>query len=236
MSKCHIPIQLIVRGISITLLASLVIVSVVACSSDAASPTDVEDDFFVRPTLEIEVTFTPVPTYTREAEDCELERGTSCPGADISGLDLGEIKGDSGKDGRVPVRRAADLRDADFTGAIAVGTNLEGARLDGGIFRDANLENANMLSASAYQADFTGANLKGVVLEYVDAEDAIFDGADLTGATLTGANLGNANFTGANLTGADLTDAQIEGAILDEVVFCQTVMPDGSKNDSNCLD
>ena len=38
------------------------------------------------------------------------------------------------------------------------------------------------------------------------------------------------NFTGANLEGANLTGVSLQGVIL-----CNTTMPDGSINNSNCI-
>jgi uncharacterized protein YjbI with pentapeptide repeats len=46
--------------------------------------------------------------------------------------------------------------------------------------------------------------------------------------------LSNAVFDGANLKGANLKGAKVDGAKLDAAKFCNTVMPDGSMNDSGC--
>ena len=51
--------------------------------------------------------------------------------------------------------------------------------------------------------------------------------------------LGKATFMGtilkgANLTKADLTDADLRGALLRGHIFCETKMPDGTLNNSNC--
>ena len=56
-------------------------------------------------------------------------------------------------------------------------------------------------------------------------------------ADLRGANLEDADLTGAYLAKADLTDANLRGAhlavvLLKDVVFCNTIMPDGSTNKS----
>ena len=62
---------------------------------------------------------------------------------------------------------------------------------------------------------------------------------DLSGANLTEARLDGANLTGANLKEANLTDVILIGANLDGAdttgaIFCRTIMPDGSKNKSEC--
>jgi hypothetical protein len=68
-------------------------------------------------------------------------------------------------------------------------------------------------------ANFGGANLKRV---------------SFAGATLIGANLGGANLEGACLVDADLTDATLGKTNRKGAVFCRTIMPDGSPNDSGC--
>ena len=59
-------------------------------------------------------------------------------------------------------------------------------------------------------------------------------GANLSGANLSGANLSGANLTGANLKGANLFVATLTGANLTGTVFCYTMMPVGSTNNSGC--
>ena len=56
--------------------------------------------------------------------------------------------------------------------------------------------------------------------------------ADLSGADLSGASLRNVNLTGANLKGADLTGADVSGATLEDVVWGNTVCPDGTNSDA----
>jgi uncharacterized protein YjbI with pentapeptide repeats len=49
-----------------------------------------------------------------------------------------------------------------------------------------------------------------------------------------GAMLNVANLRGADLHQADLSEADLTGAKLLYAVFCNTTMPDGSINNSNC--
>lgn len=56
-----------------------------------------------------------------------------------------------------------------------------------------------------------------------------FRGADLRGADFQGADLGGACFVGADLEGAKLGGAALNGA-----TFCNTVLPDGTVDDSGC--
>jgi len=69
-----------------------------------------------------------------------------------------------------------------------------------------------------------GCDLREVNLRKADLTQAILRGVDLEGA-----NLFYANLTGANLISAKLTKANLRRAI-----FCNTTMPDGSINNSNC--
>jgi len=60
--------------------------------------------------------------------------------------------------------------------------------------------------------------------------DSNFFGADLRGADFRGANLSGGCFVGADLTGAKLGSS----VNLHKAVFCNTVMPDGTRDDSGC--
>ena len=65
-------------------------------------------------------------------------------------------------------------------------------------------------------------------------------GAVLSGANFTLADLRGADFRGAVLDGACLLGANLAGAVIDETtvlgdaIFCRTIMPDGSLNNSGC--
>lgn len=63
-----------------------------------------------------------------------------------------------------------------------------------------------------------------------DLSDSSFFAADLRGADLRGANVRGGCFLAANLLGATLDDS----VNLQEAVFCQTVMPDGTVDSSGC--
>jgi len=233
------------------LIVVLITGTAVACAADSSFPNVEESSLGPTPTFAPEFRptqitedcastlceSTPVPTVVQGTDDCEFGRGASCPGVDLSGLDLGAIMHDYKTEGR----DGFDMRGGDLTDAILIGTNLEAARIEGTILHQANLKGANLRSSFGYQADFTGANLTGVMFMYADIEEAIFDGANLTNANLgnailVNASLRDADLTGTDLTGADLRGADLEGAILDGTIFCRTTMPDESMNDTNCLD
>ena len=72
---------------------------------------------------------------------------------------------------------------------------------------------------------FRNLNVRGAVLS-----SANFSGADLSSADLRGAVLRD-----ACLVGADLTDARLDNStVLGGAIFCQTIMPDTSVDNSGC--
>ena len=77
----------------------------------------------------------------------------------------------------------------------------------------------------AFSTVFRNLNVRGANLG-----NSSFTGADLTGADFRGANLSGACFVSADLTGVRLGSA----VNLHKAVFCNTVMPDGTRNDSDC--
>ena len=58
-----------------------------------------------------------------------------------------------------------------------------------------------------------------------------FEGKSVTATTEseTSSDMPPTNFTGADLTGANL-----EGVNVDGVILCNTIMPDGTTNNSSC--
>jgi hypothetical protein len=90
--------------------------------------------------------------------------------------------------------------------------------------RDANLSSANLTQATLIYADLAGANLRYAGLHLANLGHANLGGADLRGADLRIANLHNANLRHADLAHADLTGAR----------FCDTTMPDGSRDNAGC--
>jgi len=146
-----------------------------------------------------------------ECETSLLSSGTFCRygilvssyGVDLSGIDLSGL----------------DLSEMNFHDGTYVGTNFSQGVLYGAYFYGANLENAV----------FDGANLNGAYFTY---------GGRLTNASLVDANLRYTHFyradlAGANLTGADLTDADLRQANLDNVIWGNTICPDGTVSDDH---
>lgn len=77
----------------------------------------------------------------------------------------------------------------------------------------------------AFSSVFRNRDVRGANLSH-----SSFAGADLRGADFRGANLSGACFVSADLTGARLGSS----VNLRKAVFCNTVMPDGTRNDGGC--
>lgn len=92
-----------------------------------------------------------------------------------------------------------------------------------------DLSNMDLSSATFTDANFsfttlTGTNFTGSDLSFAQLGYAAMKNANLTNANLSSAYLYGANLSGAVTTGAVFTNAQ----------YCNTVMPNGSTNNSNC--
>jgi hypothetical protein len=122
--------------------------------------------------------------------------------------------------------------------------NLSNANLAGGYFLNAALSQANLQGAILSNANFSGANLSGADLSNSNPKARLPLSANFTRASLTNANLSNSNFrgatfTGADLSGADLTNSSLLGttglqtATLTNVIWSNTVCPDGSNSDQD---
>jgi uncharacterized protein YjbI with pentapeptide repeats len=136
----------------------------------------------------------------------------------------------------------------DFSNCILSGVcEISGANLQGAIFVNSdfseqdwsrtNLSGANLSGAGLEQTLFNGANLSGANLNGAFLNQSEFIGADLTGAYLINAcDIEFANFCQANLTNAILRNAtnEREPFILDDAIFQNTVMPDGSIRNEGC--
>lgn len=104
-------------------------------------------------------------------------------------------------------------------GAYLSLVSLAGMDLSG-----ANLEGADLSKSDLRKVELTGANLAKADIRDSDLTDATLVGADLVGAKLKHANLTRADFTGATVAIGQLSSAYL----------CNTVMPNGTKNDSGC--
>lgn len=71
-------------------------------------------------------------------------------------------------------------------------------------------------------ANFEGADLSGACFGQTAASNANLSYAKLRGAILDEVTFRNANFSHTDLSGAMLN------FVLNEAIFCETIMPDGS--------
>lgn len=118
--------------------------------------------------------------------------------------------------GTCPILPDTDCHEADLTLA-----NLEGSDLRRANLRDANLYGADLRHADLRDADLTSADLRNT---------------DLTDADLRNAILTDALFKDSNLTRADLEGAEASNAQFTKSLYCETIRPDGVKDDRNCAD
>ena len=138
--------------------------------------------------------------------------------------------------------RGVVLRHAQLQDAFLAGVNFSptrSSRPGGRVMRaqaacEPNCQNADLSGANLSNAWVTRANLTDANLNDANLTGANLTGANLTDADLTDANLFYTNLTDANLTNARLGGATLGGATLTGAVFCNTTMPDGSTNNSDC--
>jgi uncharacterized protein YjbI with pentapeptide repeats len=139
-------------------------------------------------------------------------------GANLSSLDL----------------RGADLsgtnfRETNFYRANLGGANLGGANLSEANFSEAKLIRSNLFKSNLYRANLSGANLTGSNLN-----GANFSEANLLRANLTEADFNWAILNKANLTEANLAHAILGRSLLDNVVFKDTICPNGKRTNTMC--
>src|SRR5579862_90896 len=108
----------------------------------------------------------------------------------------------------------------DLTGASLKGQNLKGQNLEGAQMSNADVQGTNLDGAFLANVDLAGASIQGTNLK----------GADLSGANLQGASLQGTNLESANLTNANLKGATLKGANLHNVIWSNTICPDGSNS------
>ena len=105
-----------------------------------------------------------------------------------------------------------------------VDSDLSGRSMFGANFRAATLTDVNFSKSGLVVALFDRAKLDSVT----------FDGANLRGASFTGAEFDGVSFLGADLSGARFDDARLDAALLGSALTCNTTMPNGRMNNSDC--
>ena len=100
-----------------------------------------------------------------------------------------------------------------------------------------DFENCDLAGSSISTCDgcnFRGADLGGADLEEGSFQGVSFRNANLNSADLSFTDVSGASFRDACLSGANLFGANTDGADFRGAIFCGTIGPDGSLNDSGC--
>jgi uncharacterized protein YjbI with pentapeptide repeats len=117
-------------------------------------------------------------------------------------------------------------------GACLRGINLSDSRIDNLSFIGANLSSAVFRNTILWQTDFSKADLNGANLSGADLFQANFSGANLSEADLSGSDLSETCFEKANLGRTILRNAIDRDTNFMRTIFIDTIMPDGSINNS----
>ncbi|MGB2278345.1 MAG: pentapeptide repeat-containing protein [Candidatus Poseidoniaceae archaeon] len=97
----------------------------------------------------------------------------------------------------------------------------------------ANLSGAIMSNANLRYADLSSADLSDAYLWYADLTGVLLQETDLSGAYLWDTELSGANLSDADLSGAIMRYADLTGADLSNVIWSNTICPDGTNSDNN---
>jgi uncharacterized protein YjbI with pentapeptide repeats len=181
--------------------------------------------------------------------------GADLSGADLAGatMPLSALSGANLND--------ANLTAASMTDAKILDANLTDANLTGTVLTDAKLNGTDLAGANMNNTYLPAGNLDGIssgeitgtpiVLPYewelldgyLIGPDANLASADLNGANLNGDDLENtilsdallsdANLSDVDLTNADLAGATLAGADVTNVIWSNTVCPDGTNSDDD---
>lgn len=137
---------------------------------------------------------------------CEIQAGTSCPGADLSSADLA----------------SADLSGADLSTSNLAGTNLSGANLT-----RANLSGAQIVDTDLSDADLTAANLTGATITGANLE-----GATLCGTIRTDGTTDDTSCPPPSTDTTDTTDTTSAAAEVTTFVVGDLMCPEDSSDGS----
>ncbi|HEY9673800.1 MAG TPA: pentapeptide repeat-containing protein [Waterburya sp.] len=123
----------------------------------------------------------------------------------------------------------ADLFEANLSGAVLFQANLEGANLSRA---DLSVVLVTLLNTlSIHCTDLREANLSGANLSHANLRIKVPVGDRWIahgGIPLKTEKICNPALLGANFSRANLKDAEFEGIELNQIVLCETTMPDGS--------
>ncbi len=135
------------------------------------------------------------------------------------------------------------LRGAQLAGSAA-GSNFKNSDLDGaGMGNMLFFASTNFTNTVLTNTDFSGSTFDNVNLSNRDLSGAVMVGTTFTQSNLQGTNftnspmqsadLSSSTIQGANFTNANLEGARIDGLDFTNVIWDNTVCPDGSNSDTN---
>ncbi|HEY9829489.1 MAG TPA: pentapeptide repeat-containing protein [Stenomitos sp.] len=129
----------------------------------------------------------------------------------------------------------ADLSEAKLNGAVLFKADLEGANLSRA---DLSVVLVTLLNTlSIHCTDLREANLSGANLSHANLRIKVPVGDRWIahgGAPLKTDKICNPALLGTNFSRANLKDAVLEGIELNQIVLCETTMPDGSVSNAQC--
>ena len=121
------------------------------------------------------------------------------------------------------------LRDQSIRGGIYRETNFSEAEFDCGSFIEVDLSFANFRRVRMYESSFENCFMESANFTSAKFGQTGFFEVDLTRAIFKNAILGEASFYDANLSYVDFSGAKRFNEVrFDNVVFYETIMPNGS--------
>lgn len=156
----------------------------------------------------------------RDFSGIEFKRGLRLEDVELPGINLSQ----------------AILFGTELNGTNLSRANLNNANLGSACLERTNLREASLIHTIISEGILVEANLSRADLSFADLVECPLNDADLTGANLNGTILGfRPILKGANLTNVDLSQScidipdGIEDHSLERAIFCNTILPDGTK-------
>ena len=133
-----------------------------------------------------------------------------------------------------PLQPGQDFLDCDLSGEDLVDGDLHSSSFKSVNLFKAALCGIDLHSTSFSESDLGLTNLTGANLDSSTFSKTSFGGANLEGASFKQSTFSKCDLSGANLTRANLLGATLDDVNLDSAIFCETVLPDGSVDNSDC--
>lgn len=121
------------------------------------------------------------------------------------------------------------LRDRSIRGGIYKKTNFSEEEFDCGSFIDVDLSFANFRQVRMFESSFEDSYMERVNFSNARFGQVLFYNVNLTGAIFNNAILGETGFSNADLSRVDFSGVKRFNEVrFDNVIFYETIMPDGS--------